>query len=99
MRRLELSRAGNNKGLVKNDLMRMIEEYNLKQHVQGATCRTGNILDHILTPDDTVFVNDIHVKDVRLSDHYLVVCKVTKPPIKPPAVKVTFRRWKLLDLN
>ena len=37
----------NTRGLINDELRFMIEEQDLMQHVQDATCRTGNILDHI----------------------------------------------------
>jgi hypothetical protein len=89
----------NTKGLVNVNLSRMIEEQNLKQHVRSATCRTGNILDHVLTPDDDQLVSDISVHDIGLSDHYLVICKITEQLHRFHAVKNTFRCWKRLDLE
>jgi len=89
----------NTKGLVNSELLQMIDEHNLRQHVLSETCRTGNILDHILTPDDTVLVKDVAVHDIGLSDHYLVTSKISEPTVQVPTVKVAFRRWKHLDLD
>ena len=89
----------NTRGLINDDLRHMIDEQNLTQHVHEATCRTGNILDHILTPNDIRIVRDTAVHDVGLSDHSLVTCKISELTIKPVVQKVTFRRWKRLDIN
>ena len=89
----------NTRELVNVNLLEMIEEHNLMQHVRSATCRTGNILDHILTPDDLGVVRDVTIHDIGLSDHYLVACKIVEPLHRAPAVKTTFRRWKHLDVE
>jgi hypothetical protein len=75
----------NTKGLVNRELLQMIEEHNLHQHVHDATCRTGNILDHILTPDDAQFVKDVAVHDIGLSDHYLVTTKSMNQLLELPS--------------
>ncbi|MCI0561137.1 MAG: reverse transcriptase domain-containing protein [Nitrososphaera sp.] len=89
----------NTKEKLNSLFLHMIEEQNLKQHVQIPTCRTGNILDHILTPDDVSLVRDVSVRDVGLSDHFLVTCKISEPIHRAPAVKVTFRRWAKMDID
>jgi len=75
----------------------MIEEHSLQQHVREATCRTGNILDLILTPDGKSYISGIAVHDVGLSDHSLVTCKISEATIKPSIITSTFRCWKRLD--
>ena len=61
-------------GLVGEELRELIDEHNLTQHVNTATCRSGNLLDHILTPTNTVPVKNVNVRDVGISDHSLVTC-------------------------
>ena len=39
------------KGEINGDLTDFIDEHSLTQQVTSATCRTGNILDHILSSD------------------------------------------------
>ena len=77
----------------------MINNYNLTQHVHEATCRTGNLLDHILSPCDSIIIKDVKVMDVGLSDHSLVKCRVTGEIPRCDIVHQSFRNWKKLDLN
>ena len=79
--------------------MTLIDEYSLSQHVREATCRTGNILDHILTPDNMTSVNDVKVIDIGLSDHSLVTCKIVEMIHRAPIVTATFRCWKRLNID
>ena len=69
------------------------------QHVQDSTCRTGNILDHILTPKEKNIVRNLAIHDVGLSDHSLITCKITEAIVRVPAVQSTFRCWKRLDID
>ena len=89
----------NTRGLINDKLKHMIEEQDLEQHVQGSTCRTGNILDHILTPKDKEIVRDVAIHDVGISDHSLITCKITEAVTRMPAVQSTFRCWKRLDID
>ncbi|MCI0560555.1 MAG: reverse transcriptase domain-containing protein, partial [Nitrososphaera sp.] len=89
----------NTRGLINNELKHMIEEQNLTQHVQEATCRTGNILDHILTSSDVKIVRNVSIHDVGLSDHSLITCKITETVLRAPPVQYTFRCWKRLDVD
>ena len=50
------------KGLVGKELSELIDGYNLTQHVKDPTHRSGNILDHILSPSASV---TIHYDDDR----------------------------------
>jgi hypothetical protein len=71
----------------------------MTQHVQTATCRTGNILDHILTPCEKKLISDTTIHDVGLSDHSLITCKITEAIPRAPTIKATFRCWKRLDID
>jgi hypothetical protein len=87
------------KGLIAEELAEFIDGHSLRQHVIKPTHRAGNILDHILTPDDRVTITDTVVQDVGLSDHYLVKCQVAASIDRPPIVQASFRNWKRLDLD
>lgn len=87
------------RGSVGAELGELINAYNLTQHVHEATCRTGNLLDHILTPCDSVTIKDVEVIDEGLSDHSLVKCRVTGEVRRCDIVRRSFRNWKQLDLN
>jgi hypothetical protein len=85
------------KGLVGKELTELIDAYSLTRHVHCPTHQSGNILDHILSLDDTGSVHDVIVIDTGLSDHYLVKCKVNVQINRQPIVRATFRNWKRLD--
>ena len=89
----------NTRGLVNDELVNLIEEHSLTQHVQSATCRTGNILDHILTPSTLATVTNINVNDIGLSDHSLVTCKFAEEFNRTPIATASFRSWKRLDVK
>ena len=85
------------KGLVAVELAEIIDEHGLSQHVREPTHQAGNILDHILTPEDGVTITDVVVTDVGISDHFLVTCRIAASIDQPPIVRSTFRNWKKLD--
>jgi hypothetical protein len=87
------------KGLIGDELAEVIDGHSLRQHVLQPTHRAGNILDHILTPDEKATIGDVVVTDAGLSDHFLVKCKVAASIDRPPIIKSTFRNWKRLDLD
>jgi len=87
------------KGLVAVELAEVIDEHSLRQHVCEPTHRAGNILDHFLTPEDKLAIEDVVISDVGLSDHFLVTCRVASSIDRPPIVKSSFRNWKRLDLD
>ena len=87
------------KGVIGKELGELIDGYSLKQHVKEPTHKSGNILDHILTPDGLPSIKDVIVEDVGLSDHSLISCKVAVDIKRQPIVKASFRNWKKLDLD
>ena len=87
------------KGLVGKELEELIDGYSLTQHVKDPTHRSGNILDHILSLNETVSISDVEIEDVGFSDHNLVKCKVITDIKRQPIVRASFRNWKKLDLE
>ena len=87
------------KGLVGKELEELINGYSLKQHVRCPTHTSGNILDHILSPDGMVRIDDVIIEDKGLSDHYLVKCKVAININRQPIIRASFRNWKRLELD
>ena len=95
----DLNCPGDVRGSVGVELGELIHNYNLTQHVHEATCRSGNLLDHVLTPCDSIIIKDIRVKDIGLSDHSLVKFRVACEVNRCDIVHQSFRNWKKLDLN
>src|SRR3954467_15168014 len=78
-------------------LMKLIDEQSLRQHVHEATCRTGNILDHILTPENATIVNSVKITDIGLSDHSLVSCRLVDEILRASIATAVYRSWKQLE--
>ena len=87
------------RGLVNEELKELIDSHSLTQHVQKATCHSGNLLDHILTSQDTVTVKNVVVTDVGISDHCLVAGSLIGRINRPRTVTFSFRKWKQMDLD
>jgi hypothetical protein len=87
------------RGLVHDELLELINSQSLCQHVITATHQTGNILDHILTPDTIDIVRTVEIEDVGISDHSLIKCTVLNKVHYADVLQSTFRNWKKLDVS
>ncbi len=54
-------------------ICKVLESHDLKQHVSQPTHRSGHIIDWLISRDDNL-INDVHVEDRQMSDHFLVTC-------------------------
>jgi hypothetical protein len=86
------------RGQIGRELAEMIDGYCLTQHIKDPTHQSGNILDHILSSDETLSIQNVSVDDVGISDHFLVKFKMTMDISRQPIVRASFRNWKKLDL-
>jgi len=87
------------KGQVGRELAELCDGYSLVQHIKDPTHQSGNILDHILSPGGLVSINDVTIRDVGLSDHSLITCKLVMNIKRQPIIRASFRNWKKLDLD
>ena len=87
------------KGLVGKELAELIDGYSLTQYVKSPTHKSGNILDHVLSPAGAVSIDCITVDEVGFSDHSLITCKVAVDIKWQLIIRATFRNWKKLDLD
>ncbi len=85
--------------LVGKELMELIDVYSFAQHVKSPTHKSGNILDHVLSPEGSLVVGEVTVEDVTFSDHSLIKYKITADIKWQPIVTASFRNWKKLDLD
>ena len=60
-------------------LQEMLSDYNMKQWISFPTHRLGHTLDLVVTPDSGLPISDIAVKDITLSDHFLIHFNVHTP--------------------
>ena len=76
----------------------ILEAFNLKKLVKGATHVSGHTLDLSITSDESL-VKHVVVRDPALSDHYAVYCNLCLQ--KPQFAKkvVNFRRLRSIDMD
>jgi len=53
------------------------DDYNITQQVSRSSHNIGNILDLIATSDGVHVINDLYIRDVGLTDHYLITCRLS----------------------
>lgn len=87
------------KGIVGKELNELIDAYSLTQHVKSPTHKSGNLLDHILSPLGTLAVEDVMIQEIGLSDHSLITYRMAVNVKRQPIVRASFRNWKKLDLD
>jgi len=77
-------------------LVDVLADRGLSNHVTTPTHNLGGMLDVVVTPDDLP-TPSVDVIDIGLSDHHLLQCSV--PMSRPPPVyrSVDVRQWRLLD--
>ncbi len=61
--------------LTARDFISLIESFNLQQRVQQAT-HSGHTLDLVLSRCDECVVHTVTVRDISISDHSIVMCKL-----------------------
>ena len=80
---------------------KILEMFNLQQHVNGPTHKKGHTIDLIMTRilvGDRLVTN-IKIHDPMLSDHLAVSCmlQLEKPPLE--RVEIQYRRLRNIDLD
>lgn len=90
---------GGTRGLVATELLELMDEHSLAQHVHDATCSSGNILDHVITSGGNMVVDDVSITDVGLSDHSLVTFSAHAPVTQTTVVTQSYRNWRRVDLD
>ena len=82
-----------------NRFSEILESYNLKQHVTGATHANGHTLDLVISKKDNPLITEIKIFDPVISDHCAVHCnlRVQKPHFTKK--KVYYRKLRSLDIE
>ena len=81
-------------------LLRLLQSFNLGQHVNFPTHKDGNVLDLVITRADEVLISVLGWFDPVLSDHRSVhycLCSTMKPIF--PRQKVLFRDLASIDMD
>ena len=75
----------------------LIDAFNLKQHMDVPTHRSGHTLDLIITRADDKIAKNFHVHDPVISDHFAVHCQLAL--LKPPFEKkeISYRKLRSID--
>ena len=78
---------------------KILEMFNLQQHVNGPTHKRGHTLDLIMTRIGDRLVTNIEIHDPMLSDHLAVSCtlQLEKPPLE--RVEIKYRRLRNIDMD
>ena len=86
-------------GHVDRQLERLIDDYDLRQHVKEQTHKHDGILDFIITRPQDPQVSKTCVEDIGFPDHYLVT--TTLEVVRPWPVRATFvaRNIKAMDVT
>ena len=79
--------------------MDILESYNLRQHVTGATHISGHTLDLAITKSNDTFLSGISISDPVISDHSAV--KINLQLQKPQFKKETrnYRKLRSIDYD
>ena len=76
---------------------RLLEAFNLIQHVNIATHQNGHILDLVITRASDDFLNNIRVSDPAISDHSAVHCQLSFRKPDPVGRQITYRKLRSVD--
>ena len=75
----------------------LIDAFNLKQHIDVPTHRSGHTLDLIITRADDKIAKNFQVHDPVISDHFAVHCQLAlfKPPFEKK--EISYRKLRSID--
>ena len=78
---------------------KILELFNLQQHVKGPTDKMGRTLDLIMTRISDRLVTNIEMHDPTLSDHLAVTCmlQLKKPSLE--RVEIQCRRIRNINMD
>ena len=76
------------------NLKSILTSFGLKQNVEEPTNRFGHTIDVVISPADEIPVNSIEVRDMSLSDHYLVSFNIHLPIETSKLKEITYRNIK-----
>ena len=78
----------------------LLDSFNLVQHVSSATHISNNILDLVITSNQSNIISSVTISPVSPSDHFRVMSSIKfQPPPLKPAVLHSFRHMKNIDID
>ena len=75
----------------------MLERFDLTQHVKGPTHVRGHTIDVIISPNRESYINDINLRRLDLSHHFLIEFEVKVSASTNVLKTITYRPWKKVD--
>ena len=90
--------------LDKNDFytkkcVKLLDMFDLRQHVNVTTHQLGNLLDWIITRSDDFMPQEAPTADHLLSDHFSVTCYFSVPLTVTGTKDILFRGTKNIDID
>ena len=82
-----------------DQLRLLVDCYGLVLHSTGPTYKLGGTMDAIVSHDVSGRPNHVEVEDTGLSDHFLLRWEVSIAQDEPPAMHITSRPWRHLDIQ
>jgi len=78
---------------------KILETFNLVQHVNGPTHKKGHTLDLIITRAEDELVTSVEIQDPMLSDPSTIQCKLRlqKQPLEQ--MEISYRKLHLKNMN
>ena len=79
--------------------LRLLETFNLKQHINVPTHRSGHTLDLVITRSDENVASKFDVYDPSISDHFVVSCMLSLPKTSFERKEICCRKLKSIDMQ
>ena len=77
--------------------IKLLDSYNLKQHVTNTTHEAGHTLDLIITRTEELCVSDIKIDNSVPSDHSAVIFNLPSKSPGLPTKVISYRKWRNID--
>ena len=78
-------------------LLQLLETFNLKQHINVSTHRSGHTLDLVITRSDENVASKFDVYDPSISDHFVVSCMLSLPSFERK--EICCRKLNSIDMQ
>ena len=79
--------------------LRLLETFNLIQHINVPTHRSGHTLDLVITRSDENVASKFDVYDPSISDHFVVSCMLSLPKTSFERKEICCRKLKSIDMQ
>ena len=87
------------KGHPDGKIEQIIEDYDLIQHIHEPTHNRGRLLDLVITSPSNPDVKSMHVEDIGLSDHFLVLTTLSSSRPHPVCESFEVKNVTSIDME